>query len=1691
MLKKQHKAVISICLAFIMMFSLIGAPAFAEGDTPPVEIQPADTADGGQSPVQGSELTPLPVQPPGDTEPLTNPDPDQPPAPEQQEPGTEGTDTATGQENTELSPAGGPMLRSSLLESSSTTVTIGDFTYTLSGGEATVIGYTGPDNVIIPGTITYEGTDYPVTGMTISVFGDSSIESVTIPGAMKSIVLSAFYNCTSLNSVVFSEPGSLESIGDFAFYGCTSLSEITIPSSVYSIDKKAFMNCSSLSAVYFFGSMPGFGTGVFDGTASDFTIYYHISQTSTGWSGFSDYNAKAFCALTLDLQDGSTPDSSYAVVDSSGHITAPPDPTGSLGSFAGWYKDAACTKAFDFSTDTVSDDITLYANWTSGGKITGTATDSSVTMAGGNTAVLDTDNSWEISVSGGTLKGASGDALPAADLDITGIPNGLTWAAQNAGANKIKITVSDTANPALTGKTSVSVVVRGSAVSEAGVSNSEPIVVCLYPAGNKRLALAINQDTNTIYVANKGSCDVSVMDGSTDTITATIGVGVYPGAISVNPDTNKVYVTNQQQASVMAINGAGNQVIATISTGSLPADFAINRNTNKIYVSNLIGNNVTVIDGNTDTASAAIATGSLPMNVELNQNTNKIYVANNGGHSVSVIDGSSDTVAATVDTVDKGTYAVAVNPVADKVYVTNQKNMTDPGSVTVISGSANTTTITVGKNPRAVAVNPNTNKIYVANLNDDTVTVIDGATDTVTDTINTGDGPLALGINKVTNIIYVANCGDNTVTIIDGATNATSSVAAGDYPCAVAVNEATNKAYIANQYSDDLTIISSLPPFPVPFKVAGTAVDSSVTMANDNKAVSSSDNTWDVKLTSGTLKGTAGADLSADILISGLPATMSYTAINGGGNDILITVAGTADTALTADVTATAVVKSSAVTETSALDSEGIALSLRYVSPAACEIVGGAQYDTLDAAIDAVPADTPTTIRLLRTINRTTTLTVEGSKKVTLDMNSYDLNINIDSPMSGYDALYVRQGGSLTTTGSGALNAIGYVGGIRALDSAVVNITGSTGAIGGYSPQYGGAKGICANGPVSVTVRGPVSGYFGVEAESGASVTVHGDVSGESYAAYAQTSGALSIDGDASGKGTEFAPCVNAHTNATIHIGGSVQATDLNGDGVEADEASTVTVSGNVNAGLKGLSASGGSTIEVGGSVTTATESGAGFAAFVEESSRIEIGGDAIAAAERGIMADTGGMIIVDGDVQGEYYGAVVSKNAEVEIGGDVRVGTTGGAGVNAYEEGKVTIDGTIQAGKDMIFGESDGAPVTPTTKAGYLTYSDGVGSYVWLKNGTAPALTVEGTATDSSVTMAGGNTAVSSDNNWEIRLTTGTLKGAAGGPLTAEDLTVTALPAGLSWTARNGGDNKIIITVAGAATSPVTNKTKVSVVVKAGAVTDIGAADSAAVSVFLYPAKSSGGGGGGGGSSATIPTVATANATSITGNSAVLNGEIKSRGGDTVTDYGFSYSSDEKQWTEVQAGTDDLLGSFSYTLSGLQPNTAYYFKAYATNGKGTSWGGEKSFIVYQEQSPLSSLSGQQMVLRFYVGETGYYVNGQLKTMDTVPVILGDRTLLPVRYVSEPLGAAVGWDETEQKVTIALNGKTIELWIGRNTAMVNGTAVPIDSGSPEVAPVLADPGRTMIPLRFVSEQLGCQVDWEPATGEVKVSYPKS
>jgi photosystem II stability/assembly factor-like uncharacterized protein len=121
------------------------------------------------------------------------------------------------------------------------------------------------------------------------------------------------------------------------------------------------------------------------------------------------------------------------------------------------------------------------------------------------------------------------------------------------------------------------------------------------------------------------------------------------------------------------------------------------------------------------------------------------------------------------------------------------------------------------------------------------------------------------------------------------------------------------------------------------------------------------------------------------------------------------------------------------------------------------------------------------------------------------------------------------------------------------------------------------------------------------------------------------------------------------------------------------------------------------------------------------------------------------------------------------------------------------------------------------------------------------------------------------------------------------------------------------------------------------------------------------------------------------------------------------------------------------------------------------------------------------------VGRSVFTVNGTTQNLDSPPIIKNGRTLIPIRPIVESLGGNVSWDPVNKSVTISLGSTTVELWIGKNTAKVNGKSVLIDPNNQKVVPEIIN-GRTMLPLRFVAENIGCTVQWDQATQTITLTY---
>ena len=118
-------------------------------------------------------------------------------------------------------------------------------------------------------------------------------------------------------------------------------------------------------------------------------------------------------------------------------------------------------------------------------------------------------------------------------------------------------------------------------------------------------------------------------------------------------------------------------------------------------------------------------------------------------------------------------------------------------------------------------------------------------------------------------------------------------------------------------------------------------------------------------------------------------------------------------------------------------------------------------------------------------------------------------------------------------------------------------------------------------------------------------------------------------------------------------------------------------------------------------------------------------------------------------------------------------------------------------------------------------------------------------------------------------------------------------------------------------------------------------------------------------------------------------------------------------------------------------------------------------------------------ILTTVINQRGYTIGSGAKVdFAAVEYNANGDTMMPLRML-DALGATATWDEANKTATLTYNGNVVSVAIGGSVAVVNGRAVALVGASGKSAPAYLVPGRTMVPTRFISEQLGFTVEWTP------------
>jgi len=272
------------------------------------------------------------------------------------------------------------------------------------------------------------------------------------------------------------------------------------------------------------------------------------------------------------------------------------------------------------------------------------------------------------------------------------------------------------------------------------------------------------------YVTDSRQNQVFVIDTATNTITATVPVGVSPRGVAVTPDGSRVYVADHGGEAVSVIDAATATVASTISVPGAPNFVAVSPDGRKAYVSNDGTNALDVIDTASNAVTNAIQLGSIAAGVTvLTPDGKYVFVAATGADTIYKIDTATSAVVSTIATPRPS--ALAISPDSSELAAVDILHNTVTRFATATGQQTGVTTI--AGSPQELAYTQGV--LYVTNA-DGTVSVLDHGA--VTHTIPVQNGVVLGGIAATPDgqSLYVGNYFGTGVSVLSTASNSVSTV---------------------------------------------------------------------------------------------------------------------------------------------------------------------------------------------------------------------------------------------------------------------------------------------------------------------------------------------------------------------------------------------------------------------------------------------------------------------------------------------------------------------------------------------------------------------------------------------------------------------------------------------------------------------------------------------------------------------------------------------------------------------------------------------------------------------------------------------------------------------------------------------------------------------------------------------------
>ena len=286
---------------------------------------------------------------------------------------------------------------------------------------------------------------------------------------------------------------------------------------------------------------------------------------------------------------------------------------------------------------------------------------------------------------------------------------------------------------ALRGSDFISVVDTETRTEQARVAvGDEPIQIIVGPAGY------------FLYVSNLSSNEISVISAATFQEVDRIGTSIQPLDMAISPNGSTLYATNSGSGTLTIVDLETRSARTAWLAGLTTGPYGIAVRDDKVYATDLTNNQLLIMDPE-GIIRSRVDVALQPRSLALSPDGKRLYVTSMRENVLTVVDAETDKISVRASLPVSGTFAVAVHPTNEQVYLTAHNE----GSVLVLNADdlSVLAQIFTGENPRGIAFTPDGQTAFVTNAFSDETVLIDAATNQVTGRYRSGDEPRGIVVS--------------------------------------------------------------------------------------------------------------------------------------------------------------------------------------------------------------------------------------------------------------------------------------------------------------------------------------------------------------------------------------------------------------------------------------------------------------------------------------------------------------------------------------------------------------------------------------------------------------------------------------------------------------------------------------------------------------------------------------------------------------------------------------------------------------------------------------------------------------------------------------------------------------------------------------------------------------------------------